>query len=158
MDRLRTPRRGCGATITDEGVHFSVRAPRATTVAARTEGGDHPFRYTHHGAFEATIASDTAGSDYQFLLDGERLLPDPASCFQPHGVHDVSRIVDPTGFVWTDVDWKGVAMADYVIFELHVGTCTPADETARTVPALINDGCTISPAADSAVLLAPERA
>jgi maltooligosyltrehalose trehalohydrolase len=34
-------------------------------------------------------------------------------------------VVDPTLFRWTDGDWPGVALADLVIYELHVGAATP---------------------------------
>jgi maltooligosyltrehalose trehalohydrolase len=41
-------------------------------------------------------------------------------------VHGPSRVVDPRSFRWTDGEWRGIPMSDYVIYELHVGTFTPA--------------------------------
>ncbi len=58
------------------------------------------------------------------MLDGDRERPDPASRFQPHGVHGPSRIVDPHAYKWNDRDWRGVPQRDLVIYELHVGTFT----------------------------------
>jgi maltooligosyltrehalose trehalohydrolase len=34
--------------------------------------------------------------------------------------------VDPGAFQWSDGSWHGIETADLVIYELHVGTCTPA--------------------------------
>ncbi|MEY8875068.1 MAG: alpha-amylase family glycosyl hydrolase, partial [Leptothrix sp. (in: b-proteobacteria)] len=64
-----------------------------------------------------------AGALYRIDVDG-RQLPDPASRFQPQGVHGPSMVVDvvpaarPPG-------WQGVRMEDAIIYELHVGTFTP---------------------------------
>jgi maltooligosyltrehalose trehalohydrolase len=60
------------------------------------------------------------------LLDGEGPFPDPASRYQPEGVHGPSQIIDPTQFAWSDHDWRGVRLQDAIIYELHVGTFTPA--------------------------------
>jgi maltooligosyltrehalose trehalohydrolase len=66
----------------------------------------------------------SAGMLYQYRLDG-RLFPDPASRFQPLGVHGPSQIVDPSTFHWTDQGWRRADINDWVIYELHVGTFTP---------------------------------
>jgi len=39
-------------------------------------------------------------------------------------VHGPTEIVDPT-FPWTDNLWRGLAMPNYILYELHVGTFTP---------------------------------
>ena len=75
--------------------------------------------------------------DYGFVLgddeeDGERdgeapaPRPDPRSRWQPAGVHALSRTYDPSRFSWTDHSWTGRQLAGGVIYELHVGTFTPA--------------------------------
>ncbi len=51
--------------------------------------------------------------------------PDPASRFQPEGVHGPSQVVDAE-FDWEDADWHGLPLSQYIIYELHVGTFTPA--------------------------------
>ncbi|MBO0684702.1 MAG: malto-oligosyltrehalose trehalohydrolase [Candidatus Dormibacteraeota bacterium] len=63
--------------------------------------------------------------DYGFALDGGEPLPDPRSRWQPHGVHGLSRLVDPSSFVWTDAGWQGLELGRAVLYELHVGTFTP---------------------------------
>jgi len=68
----------------------------------------------------------TPGLDYGYLIDeSDEPLPDPRSRRQPHGVHGLSRTVDPGGFTWTAADWHGRDLAGGVIYELHIGTFTP---------------------------------
>jgi maltooligosyltrehalose trehalohydrolase len=63
---------------------------------------------------------------YGFSLDGGDPRPDPRSAFQPHGVHGLSRVVDHAGFEWTDSGWAGFDLGSSVLYELHVGTFSPA--------------------------------
>jgi maltooligosyltrehalose trehalohydrolase len=72
--------------------------------------------------FAGTFADVSAGDLYAYLLDGEGPLPDPASRFQPQGVHGPSAVVDPRAFAWTDDEWRGVPLQQAVVYELHVGT------------------------------------
>ena len=82
-----------------------------------TKGGD--------GYFTAELADAFPGSCYQFFVDGHGPFPDPASRYQPRGVHGPSAIVDPAGYRWRDGAWTGIALHDVVFYELHVGTFTP---------------------------------
>ncbi len=84
-----------------------------------------PLRRDAHGYHSGTIAGVPCGSDYRFRLDDQHERPDPASRWQPDGVHGPSRVVDPR-FEWTDAAWTGVPLADYVLYELHVGTFDPS--------------------------------
>ncbi len=63
--------------------------------------------------------------DYFYVLDGQHERPDPVSRWQPHGVHGPSRIVDPNSFPWSDQNWAGIPLKDFIIYELHTGTFTP---------------------------------
>ncbi len=121
------------------GVHLSVWAPRAERVELELPGSERralaraPARA---GVFEVTLEGAGAGLDYRFVLDGARVRPDPASRHQPAGVHGPSRVVDPSGFVWSDAAWTGVERADLVLYELHVGTFTPAGRFEAVVERL----------------------
>ena len=65
--------------------------------------------------------------DYGYLLDdADEPRPDPRSRRQPAGVHGLSRTHDPDTFGWTDQAWTGRQLAGAVVYELHVGTFTPA--------------------------------
>jgi maltooligosyltrehalose trehalohydrolase len=66
------------------------------------------------------------GSRYLFRKPDGREFPDPASRFQPEGVHKASAVVDSALVKWNDADFVGHSLSDMVIYELHVGTFTPA--------------------------------
>ncbi len=83
-------------------------------IAMRRDGED----------FVAT-AQAAAGDRYAYVLDGGPPLPDPVSRFLPAGVHGPTQIVDPSAFPWSDQNWRGRELPDYVIYELHIGTFTP---------------------------------
>jgi maltooligosyltrehalose trehalohydrolase len=119
-----------GAALSAGGTaRFVVWAPRAREVVLRVRAGgpsrDVRLEPGGGGFFEARVAGVSAGTDYVYGVDG-RDRPDPVSRHQPHGVHGPSRVVDPGAFAWTDRGWPGVAMADLVLYELHVGTFTEA--------------------------------
>jgi maltooligosyltrehalose trehalohydrolase len=72
------------------------------------------------------IATDIQpGARYFYQLNGGECRPDPASHFQPEGVHGPSQVVDHQ-FDWTDQNWQGVPLESMIIYELHVDTFTPA--------------------------------
>ena len=66
----------------------------------------------------------------------ERQFPDPVSRWQPEGVHGPSRIVDAASFPWSDQDWRGIPLEDYLIYELHTGTFTPEGTFESIIPRL----------------------
>jgi maltooligosyltrehalose trehalohydrolase len=114
----------------DQTVRFDVWAPRAERIAVRLAGvrggADHPLERQDDGSFRGAVKAAQIGSDYFYVIDGERERPDPVSRHQPFGVHGPSRVVDPHGFRWSDAGWRGVEMRDLVIYELHVGTFSEA--------------------------------
>src|SRR5260221_3877494 len=76
------------------------------------------------GLYEVKTPEAGAAMLSKSRLDG-RLSPDPASRFQPQGVHGPSQIIDPSTFRWTDSGRRRPDIDDWVIYELHVGTFTP---------------------------------
>jgi maltooligosyltrehalose trehalohydrolase len=119
-----------GATITNAGVEFRVWAPRAdhvvVHVATGDGAGDHPLSKVdgERGVFSALVPGVKAGDRYGFRVNDGQPLPDPVSRSQPEGVHALSEVVDPAAFTWRDEHWTGVALPDFAIYELHVGTFT----------------------------------
>jgi maltooligosyltrehalose trehalohydrolase len=96
-----------------ESIELHVVAPdERRVVMTRRDDGYH----------ETTVEAG-AGTRYLYRLPDGREFPDPASRFQPEGVHGPSAVV-PDGYAWTDGEWRGIALEDYVIYELHVGTFT----------------------------------
>jgi maltooligosyltrehalose trehalohydrolase len=77
------------------------------------------------GYFRARVPALPGGARYLYELDGSVRRPDPASSFQPEGVHGPSAFVDHAAFPWTDAGWENLPLAQYIMYELHVGTFTP---------------------------------
>ena len=79
-----------------------------------------------NGFFSFRVPEAADGSLYYFQLDDDpKQYPDPASRFQPHGVHGPSQVIDPGQFEWSDGAWPGLRLKGQVIYEMHVGTFTP---------------------------------
>ncbi len=126
------------------------------------------------GVWDVFVPGADAGQHYSFRLDNLPPRPDPASRFQPLGVHGPSEVVDPATFSWTDSGWRGTPLAELVVYELHVGTFTTAGTfqgVTDRLPALRELGITaveLMPLADFAgdrnwgydgvALFAPSRA
>jgi maltooligosyltrehalose trehalohydrolase len=91
------------------------------------------------GTFAGAVRGVGAGADYVFVVeraDGAVERADPVSRHQPMGVHGPSRVVDPAAFAWTDAAWRGRPLADYVLYELHVGTFSEAGTFDGVIPHL----------------------
>jgi len=73
---------------------------------------------------------------YTYRLDGGPERPDPVSRYQPDGPHESSAVVDAASFPWTDGDWKGIPLKDYVLYEVHVGTFSPEGTFEGVIPYL----------------------
>ncbi len=90
-----------------------------------------------NGFFAWSGGEPREGLRYAYLLDdSQHELPDPASRWQPDGVHRPSAVFLPQRFSWTDQDWTGLDPDDLVIYELHVGTFTPQGTFAAIIERL----------------------
>src|SRR4051794_6172759 len=112
------------------GTGFRLWAPkgRRVEVVVERDGTELLTRELARGpdgTFGAFVEGVRAGDRYRFRMDGQGPFPDPASRYQPEGVHGPSEVVDPTRFVWSDERWKGLSPETLVIYELHVGTFSP---------------------------------
>ena len=113
-----------GATFEDGGVRFRAISPTAGQMEVVVDGASHPLTKTGDATFETFVPDVQAGARYHLLKDGTEM-PDPASRFQPEGVHGPSEVINPHAYEWHDESWRGVAQQDLVFYELHVGTFTP---------------------------------
>lgn len=100
---------------------FSVWAPEAAGMEVAVENKTYALQPESFGYWQNTLTETRPGDRYYFIIDGNAKRPDPASRFQPDGVHGASEIVDPH-FVWNDGHWKGMPMEEMIIYELHTGT------------------------------------
>ncbi|HEU4655995.1 MAG TPA: malto-oligosyltrehalose trehalohydrolase [Capillimicrobium sp.] len=117
--------RPLGATPASDGRSVvRVWAPEADRVDVRVaRRGDTALEPEGYGVWAGEVPAGH-GDDYWILLDGRRL-PDPATRWQPRGLRGPSRVLDPRRLPWTDGAFRPPALADLVVYELHVGTFTP---------------------------------
>lgn len=125
-----------GATPIADKTRFRVWAPTATSVEVElAEGVPLKTPLQRDGEYFQGLVAAAPGDRYWYWLDGTLRYPDPASRSQPEGVHGPSQVIDPT-FAWSDSQWRGSALEEYIIYELHVGTFTREGTFEAIIPHL----------------------
>lgn len=105
---------------------FAVWAPEPEQVRLDVDGERYPMTRGDDGWWRTAVDA-APDARYGYLLDHDpAVLPDPRSPRQPDGVHGRSQLWDPGAVTWSDGDWAGRAVAGALIYELHLGTFTPA--------------------------------
>ncbi|HJS09286.1 MAG TPA: malto-oligosyltrehalose trehalohydrolase [Pirellulales bacterium] len=105
---------------------FRVWIPAAQSVEIVVGQSRHTMERCRDGWWKLDLSNVEPGTDYGFSVDGGPTRPDPRSPWQPHGVHGPSRTVDHQAFFWTDKHWQAPPLAAAIIYELHIGTFSPA--------------------------------
>lgn len=114
-----------GAWLDDAGAHFRLWAPSASRVDLLIDGAPaSAMSRDARGVFTAAVPGLGKGARYRYRLDESEPIPDPASRWQPEGVHGASAIDDPRAFAWSSSPMT-LAPRDLIIYELHVGAFTP---------------------------------
>lgn len=124
-----------GAIVGEGSIcRFRVWAPNLAPLNVRLLGKDRivPMQETERGYHEVKVEGVSAGDRYLYQLKPQTERADPASRFQPEGVHGPSQVVD-SRFRWDEKGWSGLPFKDYIIYELHVGTFTPTGTFASVV-------------------------
>ncbi|MEV4557529.1 malto-oligosyltrehalose trehalohydrolase [Kitasatospora sp. NPDC049285] len=103
---------------------YQVWAPDAKVV--EVEVGAIPYLLERDPDRPGWWRGEGPDGDYGFRLNGLRALPDPRSPRQPFGPDGLSRPVDHAAFPWSETAWRGRPLPGAVVYELHVGTFTPA--------------------------------
>jgi maltooligosyltrehalose trehalohydrolase len=131
----RAPR--FGAQPLPAGVRFRLWAPAQPRVRLRVLGRAEPvaMRPLAAGWHECVVEGARAGDRYCFALEDGEEIPDPASRFQPQDVDGPSEVIDPQSFRW-QVDWRGRAWNEIVLYELHIGTFTAEGTFAAAIERL----------------------
>jgi maltooligosyltrehalose trehalohydrolase len=116
-----------GAWIENHDCEFCVWGQAAGRIVLRlmSRGETWDLAMRQDGEYFRLQTVAGAGDRYFYIVDDHKPVPDPVSRFLPQGVHGPSEIVDPADFSWSDQDWRGLLLKDYVIYELHLGTFTP---------------------------------
>jgi maltooligosyltrehalose trehalohydrolase len=119
--------------------HFKVWAPEKEKMIlhiVKPHEQELAMQKDEEGYFSIDINTTEKTLDYLFKPDGHKDYPDPASQFQPCGVHGVSQTVDHASYEWSDSDWKGLPLNEMIIYELHVGLFTPEGTFDAIIPRL----------------------
>ena len=133
--------------LADGRWEFLLWAPNARSVSLHLlhSGELLTMAPLSRGYFRRTVENLEPGTRYFFQLDDARKLPDPASRFQPEGVHGPSEVVDLNQFQWTDQNWQGRTLERSIFYEIHVGTYTAQgifDALIPHIPELVELGIT----------------
>ncbi len=126
--------------ISKEEVRFKVWAPLTEkfSVEITSQKKTRIIRLdkNERGYFEGIGKGVYNGDCYFYVLENESRHPDPASRFQPAGVHGPSQIIDTSNFQWEDEGWEGVPFRKFIIYELHVGTFSRDGTFESVIPYL----------------------
>jgi maltooligosyltrehalose trehalohydrolase len=139
-ETVSSPRKeNLGAQLLGEDAcSFLVWAPHANRVDVCFGDPQEraiPMQSVGCGYFHIVATGVSSGAFYRYRLNNEKERPDPASRYQPRGVHGPSQVVDNL-FRWNDSRWTGLPIEKYVLYELHVGTFTPQGTFDAIIPRL----------------------
>ncbi|MGH3507544.1 MAG: malto-oligosyltrehalose trehalohydrolase [Nocardioidaceae bacterium] len=108
-------------------MRFEVWTPRAEHgVRISVDGTQVPMEPDGDRGWWAVEWDAAPDSRYSFLVDDGDPRADPRALRLPDGPEGDAQLVDLGRFDWTDHGWRGVPLPGSVIYELHVGTFTPA--------------------------------
>jgi maltooligosyltrehalose trehalohydrolase len=121
--------RSQGADLVENGVRYRTWAPgkeKVEVVIFDPAGleerivslGEEPGDY-----FSAIDPAGRVGDRYKYRFGGSDW-PDPASRFNPDGVHGAGQVIDPSDYAWGDRAWPPPRVSELIIYELHIGTFT----------------------------------
>ncbi|TDV39627.1 maltooligosyl trehalose hydrolase [Paraburkholderia caballeronis] len=131
------------ATSAQQQTRFRFWAPSCRAVQIVFDDASEAVEMTPagNGWFEAQ-APCGAGALYRYRLDGGQTVPDPASRYQPQGVHGPSEVIDPRSYAWRHAQWQGRPWEETVLYELHVGALGGYRGVEKRLPALAELGVT----------------
>lgn len=128
-----------GARYKGRGVcRFSVWAPYSSDVALCILSPEERViqgKRDSSGYWRFEAEDLFPGATYLFRLNDCALRPDPASNFQPQGVHGPSQVVDHA-YDWGDIGWSGIPLENMIVYEVHVGTFTEGGSFEAIIPRL----------------------
>src|SRR5260370_7365243 len=137
--RIETERCELGACYLGNGrCQFLVWAPYADSpgMLLQRDGKDAvPMAAEARGYYRLLVDDAAPGTRYRYVWSDGKARADPASRFQPEGVHGPSEVIDPF-YAWTDEGWKNPPLAEYVFYELHPGAFSTAGTLEAILPPL----------------------
>ncbi|MCC8484342.1 malto-oligosyltrehalose trehalohydrolase [Xanthomonas campestris pv. raphani] len=126
----------------DGQVRFALWAPDAHTVEVIFDSGERAALQRQDDGFFSGVVACALDARYRYRVDGQTPVPDPASRWQPDGVHGSSAVQRIDGYHWTHAQWQGRPWDEAVIYELHVGACGGYAGVQAQLPQLAAMGIT----------------
>ena len=127
--QMNRPLRSQGAEVLKGGgVRYRTWAPgkQVTAVISSGAGGELcevSLGAEPQGYWSGIDPLGRPGDRYKYRFDGNDW-PDPASRFNPDGVHGAAQVIDPSDYSWDDANWIVPPLSELIIYELHIGTFT----------------------------------
>ncbi|MEJ2615296.1 MAG: malto-oligosyltrehalose trehalohydrolase [Ignavibacteriaceae bacterium] len=118
---------------------FKIWAPKAEELALKIISPQEKIiklEKDEFGYWEARVKDILPRTRYLYKINNSDEKPDPASNYQPEGVHAVSEVINHSLFNWTDKNWKGLELKEYIIYEIHTGTFTKEGTFESIIPKL----------------------
>ncbi|HET9850192.1 MAG TPA: alpha-amylase family glycosyl hydrolase [Candidatus Saccharimonadales bacterium] len=120
-----------GVTLQKKGVSFRVWAPFAKSVAVTgtfNNWTETPLNSEGDGYWAGMVEGAAAGQEYKYVIstDSSRLVKNDPRSLQLTTTAGNSVIVD-SDFDWSGDNFQPLALAQQVMYELHVGTFSRAD-------------------------------
>ncbi|WP_104381832.1 malto-oligosyltrehalose trehalohydrolase [Sphingobacterium sp. HMA12] len=102
--------------------HIRVWAPMATSVNCLLSEREIilPLEKQKYGYWYTKSDQPLRNERYKIIIN-DKAYPDPASLYQPEGVHGPSAMID-LAYSWTDHNYLAPKQQELIIYELHVGT------------------------------------
>jgi maltooligosyltrehalose trehalohydrolase len=127
-----------GAIYKGEGkCEFTVWAPLKNKLNVEIVSGNVrslPMAKDEYGYWKV-IGNDISKDDrYVYNIEDNLKRPDPASFYQPDGVHEPSAIIDHASFPWDDGSFRRCEISQMIIYELHIGTFTQGGTFYDLIP------------------------
>jgi maltooligosyltrehalose trehalohydrolase len=124
--KVELDRRTIGLNFADGKAEFCLWSPGAESVQLIING-EIQLEASSGQKGDWKLSSDIIrqGDLYQVKLNGDKVLPDPASLCQPEGVHGPSQAIDLRAYSWHDESWTGLE-EENIFYELHTGTFSAA--------------------------------
>ncbi|WP_316795704.1 malto-oligosyltrehalose trehalohydrolase [Pedobacter agri] len=140
---INVQRRSIGVNFLEDGkVEIWLWAPYALNVSLLVPEKKLkiPLLKQNFGYWYGISHDITDGDGYSFKIwqsgETEHNLPntkhirraDPASVYQRDGIFGISTAINLNKSKWTDHNWKGISLENYIIYELHIGTFSQAGD------------------------------
>ncbi len=126
---MKAKERSQGADLVRGGVRYRTWAPgqEKVEVVLFDQAGQASRVFSlgqeSDGYFSGIDPEGAAGDRYKYRFGGNDW-PDPASRFNPDGVHGSSEVIEPRDYAWSDHGWSAPPVAELILYELHLGTFT----------------------------------